>query len=48
MLDELTKNAFISRDKAQQVGLETFMEWYFVILFEGPGNLQNMGVCCCS
>lgn len=38
-LDELTKNAFISRDKAQQVGLETFMEWDFVILFGGPGNL---------
>lgn len=35
---QLTKNALISKDKAQQVGLETFMEWDFVILFGGGGG----------
>lgn len=41
-LYELTKNAFVSRDEAQQVGLETFMEWDFVILFWGLGNLYKI------
>lgn len=39
---ELTKEAFLSRNKAQQADLETFMEWDFVILFWGPGNLYKI------
>lgn len=41
-LDEETKKPFLPGNNAWQVDLETFVEWDFVILFWGPGNLYKI------